>query len=87
MKSLPLFESELSSSSTFGEEEREDRILHETTSVDVYLSVFDQEFKVISEMPLPELNNKSLAKYFVKDGMLWVFENRDDEMGFVRIIF
>lgn len=77
----------LSSSSTFGEEKREDRNLHETTSVDVYLSVFDQEFKVISEIPIPELNNKSSAKYFVKDGMLWVFENRDDEMGFVRIIF
>lgn len=77
----------LSSSSTFGEEKREDRNLHETTSVDVYLSVFDQEFKVISEMPLPQLNNQSSAKYFVKDGMLWVFENRDDEMGFVRVIF
>jgi len=77
----------LSSSSIFGEEKRDDRILHETTSVDVYLSVFDQEFKLISEMPLPELNNKSSAKYFAKDGMLWVFENRDDEMGFVRLSF
>ncbi|WP_158857740.1 DUF4221 family protein [Lunatibacter salilacus] len=77
----------LSSSSTFGEEKRGDRILHETTSVDVYLSVFDQEFNLIGEMPLPQLNNQSSAKYFVKDGMLWIFENRDDEMGFVRVIF
>jgi hypothetical protein len=77
----------LSSSSTFGEEKREDRILHETTSIDVYLSVFDREFNLISEIPIPELNNKSSAKYFVKDGMLWIFENRDDEMGFMRVIF
>lgn len=54
----------LSSSSTFGEEKREDRILHETTSVDVYLSVFDQEFNLISEMPLREFTNKSFAKNF-----------------------
>ncbi|HSI74938.1 MAG TPA: DUF4221 family protein [Lunatimonas sp.] len=77
----------LSSSSTFGEEKQERRLLNETINVDVYLSVFDQEFNLISEMSLPELNNQSSAKYFVRDGMLWVFENRDDEMGFVRVIF
>nr|MBI1231670.1 DUF4221 domain-containing protein [Cytophagales bacterium] len=77
----------LSSSSTFGEERQERKLLNETINVDVYLTVFDQEFNLISEMPLREFNNKSFAKYFVKDGILWVFENKDDEMGFVRIIF
>ena len=75
----------LSSSSTFGEEKRERRLLHETTNIDVFLSVFDMEFNLLSEMPIPELNINPSAKYFVKEGMLWMFQNRDDEMGFVRV--
>lgn len=75
----------LSSSRTFGEEKRERRLLHETTNIDVFLSVFDMEFNLLSEMPIPELNINPSAKYFVKEGMLWVFENMDDEMGFVRV--
>jgi hypothetical protein len=77
----------LSSSSTFGEEKQERRLLNETIDVDVYLSVFDQEFNLISEMPLREFNNKSFAKYFVKDGMLWVFQNFSDELGFMVVEF
>ncbi|MDN3688773.1 DUF4221 family protein [Cyclobacterium jeungdonense] len=76
----------LSSSRTFGEEKRERRLLHETTNIDVFLSVFDMEFNLLSETPIPELNTNPSAKYFVKDGMLWVFQNRDDEMGFVRVV-
>jgi len=75
----------LSSSSKFGEEKRENRILHETISVKVFLSVFDEHFSLIGEIPIPELRNGSSVKYFVKDGMLWVFENIDDEMGFIRL--
>lgn len=75
----------LSFSSRFGEQKREGRILHERTNVDVFLSVFDQEFNLLGEIPIPELQITSSEKYFAKDGMLWVFENRDDEMGFVRI--
>ena len=72
-----------STSSTFGEEKREDRILPETISANVFLSVFDECFNLLGELPIPELNRKSPSSYFVKDGMLWVFENMDDEMGFV----
>ncbi len=75
----------LSASSKFGQEKKENRILHETISVKVFLTVFDQEFNFLSEIPIPELSNKSSAKYFVKDGKLWVFQNRDDELGFVRV--
>lgn len=75
----------LSSSSKFGEEKRENRILHETISVKVFLSMFDEHFSLIGEIPIPELRNGSSVKYFVKDGMLWVFENIDDEMGFIRL--
>lgn len=75
----------LSSSRTFGEEKRERRLLHDTTNIDVFLSVFDMEFNLLSETPIPELTIDPSAKYFVKDGMLWVFKNREDEMGFVRV--
>lgn len=75
----------LSSSSRFGDQKREGRILHERTHVDAFLGVFDQEFNLLGEIPIPELQIDSSDEYFVKDGMLWVFENTDDEMGFVRI--
>jgi len=74
----------LSSSSTFGEEKPEDRFLHKTVNVDVFLSVFDVQFDLLGEIPIPELKSASSAKYFAKDGMLWVFENMDDEIGFVQ---
>src|SRR5690554_2080690 len=70
----------LSSSSRFGEQKREDRILHERINVDVFLGVFDQEFNLLAEFPIPELQSSSPEKYFAKDGRLWVFENRDDQM-------
>jgi hypothetical protein len=77
----------LSSSSRFGEEKRERRLLHETINIDVFLSVFDVEFNLLNEIPIPELNISLSNKYFVKDGRLWIFKNRDDEMGFVIIDF
>lgn len=77
----------LSSSSTFGEEKPEDRFLHKTINVDVFLSVFDDQFNLLGEIPIPELKSASSTKYFAKDGMLWVLENVEDEMGFIRVIF
>jgi hypothetical protein len=77
----------LSSTSTFGEEKPEDSLLHKAVNIDVFLSVFDDQFNLQGEIPIPELKTSSSIKYFVKDGMLWVFENIDDEMGFIRIIF
>jgi len=77
----------LSSSSTFGEEKPDDSLLHKAVNVDLFLSVFDDQFNLLGEIPLPELKISSSIKYFVKDGMLWVFENMADEMGFIRVIF
>lgn len=77
----------LSSSTQYGEEEREGWILPEISSSEVYLSIFDKDFKLINESPIPELNGRTLSKYFVKDGMLWVFVNLEDEMGFIRVSF
>ncbi|MBT0812886.1 hypothetical protein KIH41_16485 [Litoribacter ruber] len=55
------------------------------TESKIYLTVFDENFELIGETPIPELSPVSLSKYFVKDGVLWVYINVEDEMGFVRI--
>ncbi|MCH7401537.1 hypothetical protein ACFOUP_13905 [Belliella kenyensis] len=47
-------------------------------------SQLSDNVKLVSEIPLPT-SNKTPESYFVKNGAVWVFENLDDEMGFVRI--
>ncbi|MDN3687273.1 hypothetical protein [Cyclobacterium jeungdonense] len=44
----------------------------------------DKDFNPISEGELPEINNYP-PFHFAKDGKLWLFENIEDEMGFVRM--
>lgn len=56
----------------------------EVNKANVYLTIFDQEFKMLGEMQLPEYN-KVPGRLFVKDGMIWIHENVDDELGFVRL--
>ncbi|MDO6438907.1 DUF4221 family protein [Cyclobacterium sp. 1_MG-2023] len=50
----------------------------------VYLSVLDKNFNLIVEKKVPELS-KNPSFHFAKDGKLWLFENIEDEMGFVRL--
>ncbi|MEB2775553.1 DUF4221 family protein [Algoriphagus sp. D3-2-R+10] len=53
-----------------------------STGSDVYLSIFDKDFKLISEAQLPKLTSLSMT-HFVKDGNIWMYENIDDELAFV----
>ena len=48
----------------------------------VFLSIFDAEFNLISEMEIDELNDERV-KYFAKDGKFWVCQNISDELGFL----
>ncbi|MCH6235300.1 DUF4221 family protein [Cognataquiflexum rubidum] len=50
----------------------------------VYLTILDNDFKVLGETFVKELQS-SPAKHFVKDGKIWIYENVDDELGFVRM--
>jgi hypothetical protein len=52
----------------------------------IFLSVFDSDFNLISEMEIDELNDERV-KYFAKDGKLWVAQNFSDELGFLVIDF
>jgi len=51
---------------------------------EVFLVVLDKGFKLISETPI-ETFTKMPSRHFVKNGSIWIFENLDDEMGFVRL--
>jgi hypothetical protein len=52
--------------------------------LDVYLTVYDKNLALIAESIVPALN-KVPARHFAKDGKIWIFENIEDEMGFVRL--
>ncbi|MCS4433731.1 DUF4221 domain-containing protein [Aquiflexum gelatinilyticum] len=50
----------------------------------VYLTILDKDFKVLGETLVKELS-KYPSTHFVKDGKIWMYENVDDELGFIRI--
>ncbi|NHE59015.1 DUF4221 family protein [Cyclobacterium sp. GBPx2] len=50
----------------------------------IYLTVFDKNLEMLAESGIPELSKVS-DTYFVKDGAIWIFENMEDELGFVRL--
>jgi hypothetical protein len=54
------------------------------TNVRVYLTLFDKNLEMIAEALVPELTTIPQT-YFVKDGAIWIFENMEDELGFVRL--
>jgi hypothetical protein len=75
----------LSTSMVFSDSSKEeDSFLPEIKEAKVYLSIFDTDFNLISELIIPELSNQ-YVKYFAKDGKLWVFKNYSDELGFIVI--
>ncbi|MEX2565972.1 MAG: DUF4221 family protein [Cyclobacteriaceae bacterium] len=77
----------LSKSVDFLESHKDEHsFLPEIKEIRVYLSVFDSEFNLISELAIPELNTE-FVKYFAKDGKLWVSQNYSDELGFIVVNF
>lgn len=74
----------LSAKRIFTENKLENAFLPQIKAKKIFLTVFDEDFNLITEGEVPEFNSESV-KYFAKDGMLWVFTNMDDELGFVRL--
>lgn len=73
----------LSASRTFSDVMTEENsFLPEVNEVKVYISVFDEDFNLISEVHIPELTTE-FVKYFAIDGKLWVYQNFSDELGFL----
>jgi hypothetical protein len=48
------------------------------------LTILDENLQIIGESKVPELK-RAPSTHFVKDGKIWIFENIDDEMAFVRL--
>jgi hypothetical protein len=57
---------------------------HAPQKYDIFLTILDASFKVLGESRLNALS-KLPSKPFVKNGKIWLFENIDDELGFVRL--
>jgi hypothetical protein len=53
-------------------------------SAKVFLSILDQDLNIVAESEIHELN-KSPNFHFVKDRMIWIFENVNDEVSFIRV--
>jgi len=65
-------------------EQKEKQFFPQPSGATVYLSVLDKELNLIAEGTVPELDRYP-GFYFSKDGKLWMFENIEDEMGFLRL--
>lgn len=70
---------EISSKPPFDEEE-------EKPISKVYLTVLDENFNLLGESPIPQLQQAPSYPFF-KDGKIWYYVNVDDELGFVRMSF
>ncbi|AKP51254.1 DUF4221 family protein [Cyclobacterium amurskyense] len=57
---------------------------YQDTESAVYLTVFDPDFNVIAASLVEALNTPP-GYHFVKDGKIWMYINRQDEMGFVQL--
>ncbi len=63
---------------------RENQIVPSSSGAKVYLTVYDKDLNQIAESRIPMLTKKP-AYHFVKDGKIWMYENMEDELGFVRL--
>ena len=52
----------------------------------VYLTTLDEGLNQIGETVIPQLIKKP-SRHFAKVGKIWIYENINDELGFVRISF
>ena len=74
----------LSAIRRFSDIKKQDEFISEILMTNVYLTVFDLQFNIISELEIAELSSET-GKYFVKNGKLWIYQNFNDELGFIVI--
>lgn len=68
----------------FFESGKQQGLFPQPSGANVYLVLYDEKLNWIQEARLPFLT-QAPSRHFVKDGMLWLFVNLEDEMGFVRM--
>jgi hypothetical protein len=64
----------------------------EDVKIKVYLSVFDNDLNFLGESYVPQLKTirgdisfREFPKHFAKDGKIWIYQNINDELAFVRL--
>lgn len=65
-------------------EELPTSLAEEGVNAHVYLTVLDQDLNPMGEARVPQLSKKP-GKHFARDGQIWIYENMDDEMAFLRL--
>jgi len=51
---------------------------------EVFLTVLDKDLQLLQESKLENFTKRP-SYHFVKDGQIWMFENIEDELGFIRL--
>src|SRR5690606_6736899 len=74
----------LSAKRVFSDTREEGAFLPDMKEIKVFLTILDAKFNLVAETVIPELKSET-AKYFAKDGKLWVYENFSDELGFIVV--
>ncbi|NHE55379.1 hypothetical protein [Cyclobacterium plantarum] len=64
--------------------DKEGQLYTPTKGAAVFLSVLTKDFSLIAEYHFQSMDARP-PFHFSKDGKLWLFENLEDEMGFVRM--
>jgi len=70
----------------YSDDKDEEELLPSRLYTDTFLTIYDKDFNMVGEMPVPQLINNPNT-YFVKDGKIWIYENMDDELAFIRLDF
>jgi|GEM_PF-3180453 len=68
----------------FKKEKAADSPIPEVAHMYLFFSTYDKNFELIGEVAVPG-SLKTISKYFVREGMLWLKVNIDDELGFIRM--
>lgn len=68
----------------FEEEKEPGAMLPNNKRTHVFLSIYDKDFTIMTEAPVPQLVINPV-RYFVREGDIWIFENIEDDLGFVRL--
>lgn len=68
----------------FAEEKKAGKLLPEAIDRNIHLSVYNKDFDLVAEAPVPQLEN-NLVRYFVREGDIWIIANIADELGFIRL--
>jgi hypothetical protein len=68
----------------FEKEKACDAMLPGISRLNLFIFIYDKNFDLLAESPVP-LSLRSLLDSFVRDGIIWLEEGFDEELGFVRI--